>query len=60
MFIGLRYKPFLQKLSRTEGIVRNRLNKIYDILGVMDKTGFLTTFTGYEIVFEEVLQEHKS
>ena len=51
------YKVISAELSRTEGTVRNRLNKIYDILGVMDKTGFITTFTGYEIVFEEVLQE---
>lgn len=51
------YKVISAELCRSEGTVRNRLNKIYDILGVMDKTGFITTFTGYKIVFKEVQQE---
>ena len=52
-------KVISAELFRSEGTVRNRLNKIYDILGVKDKTGFITTFTGYEIIFEEDLQLHK-
>ena len=53
------YKVISAELFRSEGTVRNRLNKIYDILGVKDKTGFITTFTGYEIIFKEDLQPHK-
>lgn len=47
------YKIISAELFRTEGTIRNRLNKIYDILGVMDKTGFITTYAGYDIVFDK-------
>ncbi len=46
------YKEIAIDLYRAEGTVRNRLNKIYDILGVMDRMGFISTFMGYEIVFQ--------
>lgn len=47
------YKEIGMDLSRSEGTIRNRLNKIYDTLGVMDRIGFITTYTGYKIVYEE-------
>lgn len=47
------YKIIASEVYRAEGTVRNRLNKIYDILGVMDKMGFLTTYMGYEIIFRK-------
>ena len=46
------YKEIAMDLYRAEGTVRNRLNKIYDILGVMDRMGFISTYMGYEIVFQ--------
>ena len=47
------YKVIALETSKAEGTVRNRLNKIYDVLGVMDRMGFISTYMGYEIVFEE-------
>ncbi len=47
------YKVIASEVSRAEGTVRNRLNKIYDVLGVMDRMGFISSYMGYEIVFEE-------
>ncbi len=46
------YKVIANEVFKAEGTVRNRLNKIYDILGVMDKMGFISTYMGYEIVFQ--------
>ncbi|MBR1638474.1 MAG: hypothetical protein IJ688_03710 [Treponema sp.] len=46
------YKEISCDVLRTEGTVRNRLNKVYDILGVMDKMGFVTKYTGYEIIYK--------
>ncbi len=53
------YKIISAELLRSEGTIRNRLNKIYDILGVMDRTGFITTYTGYKIVFDKDKKELK-
>lgn len=47
------YKVIGYEVNRTSGTVRNRLNKVYDILGVMDKLGFISTYTGYEIIFQK-------
>ena len=47
------YKVIGNEVFRAEGTVRNRLNKIYDILGVMDRMGFISTYMGYEIVFQK-------
>lgn len=47
------YKVIGNEVFRTEGTIRNRLNKIYDILGVMDRMGFISTYIGYEIVFQK-------
>ena len=46
------YKVIAIDLNRTEGTIRNRLNKVYDILGVGDRTGFITTYSGFEVVYE--------
>lgn len=54
------YKVIASEVSRAEGTVRNRLNKIYDVLGVMDRMGFISTYMGYEIVFEEEENESQS
>lgn len=50
------YKEISQIVFRTEGTVRNRLNKLYDILGVGDRIGFVTTYAGYEIVYDETIE----
>ena len=47
------YKVIASEVSRAEGTVRNRLNKVYDVLGVMDRMGFISTYMGYEIVFKD-------
>ena len=47
------YKNIATAVYRTEGTIRNRLNKIYDILGVMDRMGFISTYMGYEIFFQK-------
>lgn len=46
------YKNIARTVYKAPGTVRNRLNKVYDILGVMDRMGFISTYLGYEIVFE--------
>ena len=46
------YKVIGYEVDRAAGTVRNRLNKVYDILGVVDKLGFISTYMGYEIVFQ--------
>lgn len=50
------YIEISQIVFRTEGTVRNRLNKLYDILGVADRIGFVTTYVGYEIVYDETIE----
>ena len=47
------YKNIARAVYKAPGTVRNRLNKIYDLLGVMDRMGFISTYLGYEIVFEK-------
>ena len=47
------YKNIARAVCKAPGTVRNRLNKIYDLLGVMDRMGFISTYFGYEIVFEQ-------
>lgn len=47
------YKVIALDVSRSEGTIRNRLNMIYDVLGVMDRMGFISTYMGYEIVFKD-------
>ena len=47
------YKNIARAVYKAPGTVRNRLNKIYDLLGVMDRMGFISTYFGYEIVFSQ-------
>lgn len=47
-----KYKEIAQKIHGSEGALRNKLSKIYKILEVGDRTGFLTIYSGYEIVYE--------
>lgn len=47
------YKIIAIEVNKAEGTVRNRLNKVYDILGVMDRTGFISTYMGYNIIFSD-------
>ena len=54
------YKEIAMIVRRSEGTIRNRLNKIYDILGVMDRKGFIMTYFGYDIVFEEIKSNQNS
>lgn len=46
------YKIIASEVFRAEGTIRNRLNKVYDILGVMDRMGFISTYMGCNIIFE--------
>lgn len=48
------YKIIAAEVFRAEGTIRNRLNKVYDILGVMDCMGFISTYMGCKIVFENI------
>ena len=50
------YKVIAINMHKSEGAVRNRLNKIYDTIGVLDRIGFLTTFTGFDVIFKPVEQ----
>lgn len=48
------YKIIASEVFRAEGTIRNRLNKVYDILGVMDRMGFISTYMGCNIIFENL------
>ncbi|MBQ2080281.1 MAG: hypothetical protein II461_00775, partial [Treponema sp.] len=50
------YKVVAIDLQKSEGTIRNRLNKVYDILGVADRVGFITTFTGYELIYKPEIE----
>lgn len=45
------YKVIAIDLKRKEGSVRNRLNRVYDILGVGDRVGFITSYKGFEVSY---------
>ncbi len=47
-----KYKEIASELRGNPGTIRNRLNKLYDILNVGDRTGFITRYYGYKIVYE--------
>ena len=49
------YKMIAIDFNQKEGSIRNRLNKIYDTLGCADRIGFLTTYTGFQIVYEPII-----
>ncbi|SEQ53076.1 hypothetical protein SAMN04487977_105124 [Treponema bryantii] len=50
-----KYKEIAQKLHGSEGALRNKLSKIYKILEVGDRTGFLSIYSGYELIYEPEL-----
>ncbi len=47
-----KYKEIAQKIHGSEGALRNKLSKIYKILEVGDRTGFLTIYSGYKLIYE--------
>ena len=47
-----KYKEIAQKIHGSEGALRNKLSKIYKILEVGDRTGFITIYSGYQLVYE--------
>lgn len=47
------YKEISAILFRAEGTIRNRSNKLYDIIGVADRIGFITTYAGYKITYQD-------
>ena len=47
-----KYKEIAQKLHGSEGALRNKLSRIYKILEVGDRTGFLSIYSGYKLVYE--------
>ena len=49
------YKMIAIDFNQKEGSIRNRLNKIYGTLGCADRIGFLTTYTGFQIVYEPII-----
>ena len=46
------YKVIAIDLQKSEGTIRNRLNKVYDILGVADRVGFITTYSDFKLIYE--------
>lgn len=46
------YKEIARKINGSPGALRNKISKIYKILGVGDKEGFLSTYSGYELIYE--------
>ncbi len=47
-----KYKEIAQSIHGSEGALRNKLSKIYKILEVGDRTGFLTIYSGYKLIYE--------
>ena len=47
-----KYKEIAQEIHGSEGALRNKLSKIYKILEVGDRTGFLSIYSGYELIYE--------
>lgn len=48
---NVKYKDIAQKIHGSEGALRNKLSKIYKILEVGDRTGFVTIYYGYELIY---------
>ena len=54
----MKYKEIAQKIHGSEGALRNKLSRIYKILEVGDRTGFLTIYSGYELIYDpEVIEK---
>ena len=52
-----KYKEIAQSIHGSEGALRNKLSKIYKILEVGDRTGFITIYSGYKLIYEPELSE---
>lgn len=46
-----KYKEIAHSIHGSEGALRNKLSKIYKILEVGDRIGFLTIYSGYELIY---------
>lgn len=46
-----KYKEIAHSIHGSEGALRNKLSKIYKILEVGDRVGFLTIYSGYELIY---------
>lgn len=57
----MKYKEIAKKIHGSEGALRNKLSRIYKILEVGDRTGFLTIYSGYELIYdpEAIEKENK-
>lgn len=49
---NVRYKNIAEKINGSEGALRNKLSQIYKILEVGDKIGFITIYSGYDLIYE--------
>lgn len=49
---GVKYEAIAIDYDLTLGTVQNRLNKIYHILETGDRIGFLSIYSGAEIVYK--------
>lgn len=54
-----KYKEIAQEIHGSEGALRNKLSKIYKILEVGDRTGFLSIYSGYELIYEPEIEQSK-
>lgn len=55
-----KYKEIAQNIRGSEGALRNKLSKIYKILEVGDRTGFITIYSGYELIYEPESVENQN
>lgn len=49
---NVKYKEIAKKINGSEGALRNKLGRIYKILEVGDKMGFLSIYSGYTLIYE--------
>lgn len=55
-----KYKDIAANINGSDGALRNKLSKIYKILEVGDKTGFLTVYSGYKLIYEPAETQNSS
>ena len=53
------YKEIAVIVNKSEGTIRNRLNRIYHILDVIDRMGFISAYSNYKIIYEENTSANK-
>ena len=49
---NVKYKDIAKQINGSEGAIRNKLGRIYKILEVGDKSGFLTIYSGYTLIYD--------